>query len=269
MRPRLPALLVGLALAVLADAAAGERFQVRTEPPGARVYVDWREMGVTPLDLELEVSGGVMLVFKEGFEPRLRQLADPRPFIFELQPVPEPQLSRVFLTVLTEQPGNVRPALAEALGEYRDVLGTADAEFFITQFLRAAPQAWQPFALWAESHFRTSHWIVVDQAPPLYPDLLALIDPRTPAFERPPEEAEEATEEEPPRWRMRIVSLRSGQISAEALIPRPDSRRNRRAVQQATLELAERIEEALIATSGQVEPEPEAEAEEEEEEVAP
>jgi hypothetical protein len=64
------ALFVALALFATACASSTAVTTIRSEPDGARVYVDGDYRGETPLTIELEKRTHRVRLEKEGFEPR-------------------------------------------------------------------------------------------------------------------------------------------------------------------------------------------------------
>ena len=70
MRTRRSLPLLGLALAALLASGCVERLlQVRSEPPGARVFVNGQEVGETPLDHSFSFYGTLAVVLRRsGYE---------------------------------------------------------------------------------------------------------------------------------------------------------------------------------------------------------
>jgi len=78
---RTRALVAALALAALLPGCVSRKLFLRSQPPGATVWLDGVQVGVTPYEEELPACGTRSLeLHLPGHEPRRTELALPRPW---------------------------------------------------------------------------------------------------------------------------------------------------------------------------------------------
>ncbi|MCZ6795463.1 MAG: PEGA domain-containing protein [Planctomycetota bacterium] len=88
MRTRRSLPLLGLALAALLASGCVERLlQVRSEPPGARVFVNGQEVGETPLDHPFSFYGTLSVVLRRSGYESQRIVAELEPPWYEYFPL--------------------------------------------------------------------------------------------------------------------------------------------------------------------------------------
>ncbi|MBI3302429.1 MAG: PEGA domain-containing protein [Deltaproteobacteria bacterium] len=132
--------------------------EVRTDPAGAEVFLDWRLKGKTPLRLEGESIGGLLVVVKEGHQAWFRQVSYQTSDALDLDLPPEPLRppTRLLLMISGEPSSDSFSSLKDSLGnEGFVVLGSEEARDFEEREERAQGLSHEGFRAWARARFDT------------------------------------------------------------------------------------------------------------------
>ncbi len=140
--------------------------EVATEPEGARVYLDWMLQGETPLRVEEMDRASMMVVVKEGYRARYRDIGSSRPYYFELVPESEGTLGARFgNTVLIRVVGDGGERLSPLLETALITRGLFPAPPDDGELERGLAHLGEldrgDFQAWARSRFRTDLLLVV------------------------------------------------------------------------------------------------------------
>lgn len=238
--------------------------EIKTEPAGAEVYLDWRLLGRTPLTLtETPPTGSLLVIVRDGFATRSRTINRPRSFYFRLGPEPQTHARRVLLRILGPESASFQELLIEELAQMDFfVHPESDVALFEQRLHELGTRAPKPLLAWAKAQFDTHSWIVVrlpGVAPELDPsDHLLLPPPSQPQdsaaqlddADTLPSEfiPDDLTASEVPAVddkiaTIRIFDLRQGTLDEEFKIGSPNfhstnSRRRQRAESQLAAEVA-------------------------------
>jgi hypothetical protein len=131
---------------------------VRSDPQGADAYLDWKAVGATPVTLEGRVSGGLLVVVREGRQAGFRRLTAAETSYLEFSLPPESSRSRVRLLLVMAEglPGDSFAALRTRLVEEGfTVLGPEEATEFQQEVARAGGLSHRGLRAWARSRFDT------------------------------------------------------------------------------------------------------------------
>ncbi len=136
---------------------------IATEPAGARVYLDWKLQGATPLKLGRLQKNQLMVVVKDGYEAAYRNIEKSRPFYLKLEEARNRKGDILLLHILGNPKkvafaGQVR---AELMG-----LGWFPSSYecsaqFNRELAKAGASARKDFLVWARARFRTNLLVVL------------------------------------------------------------------------------------------------------------
>lgn len=136
--------------------------EVRTDPAGAQVYLNWEYKGETPLILGDLTPGQILLVLKTGYEGRYRKIDTQRSFYFKLAPAKPIETRRILLQVIGEEASKFRYQLVERLiGAGFFIFTEDDIESFANELTTAVSKARDAFLAWAWTQYRSHLWIIV------------------------------------------------------------------------------------------------------------
>jgi hypothetical protein len=138
-----------------APASAASGLEIRTEPTGATVYVDWKVLGTTPVVLPGKASG-LLLLEKDGYKAAFRPIRSDESGVLEFNLAREGPGSRQRLILL----GSDRP-LADVVAGLRGrlveegftVLGVEEAVQFERERQRAGGLSNAALRAWARARF--------------------------------------------------------------------------------------------------------------------
>ena len=132
--------------------------EVQTEPAGAEVFLDWTRKGKTPLRLEGESIGGLLVVVKAGHQAWFREVSYRTSEALDLELPPEPlhPPARLLLMIAGEPSSDSFSSLNDSLGqEGFVVLGSEEARDFAEREERANGLSHEGFRAWARARFDT------------------------------------------------------------------------------------------------------------------
>lgn len=132
--------------------------EVRTEPAGAEVFLDWTRKGKTPLRLEGERIGGLLVVVKAGHQAWFREVSYQASDALALELPPEPlhPPTRLLLMIAGEPSSGSLFSLKDSLGqEGFVVLGSEEARDFAEREEQAKGLSHEGFRAWARARFDT------------------------------------------------------------------------------------------------------------------
>ena len=189
---RTPAAILFL-LGCVQVAAAGDethdgsaaKHEIKTQPPGAEVYLDWQLLGQTPLILEEDPpAGSFLVVVRDGFHARSRTIERPRSFYFRLSAEQETHHRRILLRILGPESTSFQELLVEQLAQKDFFVHPEPDVAALERHLREIEdRSKKPLLAWARADFSSHSWIVV-RLPGVAPDLDLsdlLLDRRRPA----------------------------------------------------------------------------------------
>ena len=182
--------------------------EIRTDPPGADVFLNWVFQGETPLRIADLQNGDRLLVFKDGYQGRYRTIEEPRSFYFKLAPSVELERQRLLLRVHGPNAPEFRALLVYRLIQEGFFILTDDDALQLEGELQVAfEKSRSAFRAWASAKFRSHLWIVV-RLPGSDPieDPSRLLDPDDLT------ELLNAATLESPYVSLRIIDLRSGSL---------------------------------------------------------
>lgn len=132
--------------------------EIRSNPPGADTYLDWKRKGQTPVTLQGTDVSGLLVVVKEGYRAAFRRIDSRERGQVEFTLPRDGVRSRTRLLILV--PEN---ASADAFSSLRSrlveegfaVLGTEEAEEFQQELSRAGGLSHRGLRGWARERFDT------------------------------------------------------------------------------------------------------------------
>lgn len=132
--------------------------EVKSDPEGAEVFVDWALRGRTPVQLEGEKIRGLLVVAKEGRQAGFRSISYRESAVLNLNLPPESTRSRTRLLLLVSE-----GASGEAFSSLRSrmveegftVLGLEEAKEFQREVSRAGGLSHRGLRAWARARFDT------------------------------------------------------------------------------------------------------------------
>jgi len=137
--------------------------EVRSEPAGAEVFLDWMLKGRTPLRLQGEAISGLLVVGKEEYQAWFQQIDYRNNTALDLPLSPEQPRSRTrLLLVMLEQtsPDPFSFLSSKLIQEGFTVLGPAEAAQFQREFSRAQQLSSRALRAWARARFDTDLLVV-------------------------------------------------------------------------------------------------------------
>ncbi len=132
--------------------------EVRSDPQGAEVYLDWKSKGQTPVGLEAKEVKGLLVVVKEGYQAGFRRIDARQAAQVEFTLTPEEKRARTRLLLVgldgtsSEATSSLRARLVE---EGFTVLGQEEAREFQQELTRAGGLSHRALRAWARARFDT------------------------------------------------------------------------------------------------------------------
>jgi len=137
--------------------------ELRSDPSGADVFLDWALKGQTPMGLEGERIRGLLVVAKDGHQPRFHQINYQERAALDFKLPPEGKRSRTRLLLLAppgtsgESFSSLRSRLVE---EGFTVLGPEEAGEFQRELEKAGGLSHRGFRAWARARFDTDLFLM-------------------------------------------------------------------------------------------------------------
>ncbi len=131
--------------------------QIRSDPPGADTYLDWKPQGQTPVPIEGKEIRGLLVVVKEGHRAGFRRIDAREEGGVEFTLPPDAPRTRTRLLVVAEGTAadafsSLRSRLVE---EGFTVLGEEEAREFQREVRRAGGLSHRGLRAWARARFDT------------------------------------------------------------------------------------------------------------------
>lgn len=195
--------------------AVKEHWEIKTSPAGARIYVNWDFVGITPLEVPKHQlkTDDLFVATLEGHRPISRVIIKPHSLYLRMsleRPYPR---RKILLRVLGTPDDELVDTLIKRLaGADFFVHPMADTDVLEQHLLAIGNRDKAPFLAWARSYFESAYWLVLElpKADPRL-DLSSLLLPSEVAAE-PVADAKEPTKT--PRAQLRLIDLDGGALAS-------------------------------------------------------